>query len=219
MRRDPLGHGLPALRAVHDRQLRRLRHVGVGQPLESREFLSGIGHADGDKDDPPVGGGLAARIQGLDLRELAGRGFGVRFGRGVLPATVESAVLALVAIIGGHLGQRFETNGRSWLLRQHCEERQSKNKCEHQVLPSPHHDCRLSKSIPNSDIGWPIQSTRHSSIAKAPVKNEDLWKRLDEARKRHDVAWRWVKGHAGHELNERADALARQGLKQTLEAS
>ncbi len=51
-----------------------------------------------------------------------------------------------------------------------------------------------------------------------PVKNDDLWRRLDEARLRHDVQWRWVKGHAGHELNERADMLARRGLKNTLEA-
>jgi ribonuclease HI len=50
------------------------------------------------------------------------------------------------------------------------------------------------------------------TAAKAPVKNEDLWRRLDEARNRHDVDWRWVKGHNGHELNERADALARKGL-------
>ena len=47
---------------------------------------------------------------------------------------------------------------------------------------------------------------------KKPVKNDDLWKRLDTARLRHEVDWRWVKGHAGHELNERADALARKGL-------
>ncbi|MES2895255.1 MAG: ribonuclease HI [Pseudomonadota bacterium] len=53
---------------------------------------------------------------------------------------------------------------------------------------------------------------------KKPVKNDDLWKRLDSARQRHDVAWRWVKGHNGHELNERADALARQGLKDALPA-
>ncbi len=52
------------------------------------------------------------------------------------------------------------------------------------------------------------------TAAKAPVKNEDLWRRLDEARARHEVDWRWVKGHAGHELNERADALARRGLKE-----
>ena len=52
-----------------------------------------------------------------------------------------------------------------------------------------------------------------------PVKNDDLWRRLDEARARHDVNWRWVKGHAGHELNERADALARQGLQDTVAAA
>ncbi|WP_349359661.1 ribonuclease HI [Stappia sp.] len=47
---------------------------------------------------------------------------------------------------------------------------------------------------------------------KKPVKNADLWKRLDEARRRHDVTWHWVKGHAGHDENERADALARAGM-------
>jgi len=54
---------------------------------------------------------------------------------------------------------------------------------------------------------------------KKPVKNDDLWKRLDTARLRHEVDWRWVKGHAGHEFNERADALARQGLAEALEAA
>ena len=57
------------------------------------------------------------------------------------------------------------------------------------------------------------------TAAKAPVKNEDLWRRLDEARLRHEVAWKWVKGHAGDPLNERADALARQGMQDTLEAA
>ena len=47
---------------------------------------------------------------------------------------------------------------------------------------------------------------------RKPVKNEDLWRRLDEARQRHEVQWRWVKGHSGHVLYERADALARRGL-------
>jgi ribonuclease HI len=51
---------------------------------------------------------------------------------------------------------------------------------------------------------------------KKPVKNDDLWRRLDTARLRHEVDWRWVKGHAGHELNEHADALARQGLQDAL---
>lgn len=47
---------------------------------------------------------------------------------------------------------------------------------------------------------------------KEPVKNEDLWRLLDEATQRHQVEWKWVKGHAGNEGNERADALARQGV-------
>ena len=47
---------------------------------------------------------------------------------------------------------------------------------------------------------------------RKPVKNEDLWRRLDEARARHQVKWHWVKGHAGHELNERADTLANEGI-------
>ncbi|MEO5335841.1 MAG: ribonuclease HI [Magnetospirillum sp. WYHS-4] len=45
-----------------------------------------------------------------------------------------------------------------------------------------------------------------------PVKNQDLWQRLEEARKGHRVEWHWVKGHAGHPENERADQLAREGL-------
>jgi len=47
---------------------------------------------------------------------------------------------------------------------------------------------------------------------KKPVKNEDLWRRLDAAAQRHDVTWEWVKGHAGHPENERADELARAGM-------
>jgi ribonuclease HI len=62
--------------------------------------------------------------------------------------------------------------------------------------------------------GWKARGWK--TAAKSPVKNEDLWRRLDEARLRHDVDWRWVKGHNGHELNERADALARKGLKAAL---
>jgi ribonuclease HI len=47
---------------------------------------------------------------------------------------------------------------------------------------------------------------------KKPVKNTDLWQRLDEAMKHHDVKWHWVKGHAGHDMNERADELAREAI-------
>ncbi|GGE91960.1 ribonuclease HI [Stappia taiwanensis] len=57
---------------------------------------------------------------------------------------------------------------------------------------------------------WKRRDWRTSD--KKPVKNADLWQRLDAARGRHDVSWHWVKGHAGHEENERADALAREGM-------
>lgn len=48
---------------------------------------------------------------------------------------------------------------------------------------------------------------------KKPVKNEDLWRRLESATAPHAVRWRWIKGHAGHPENERADALAREGAQ------
>ena len=59
--------------------------------------------------------------------------------------------------------------------------------------------------------GWKARGWKTAD--KKPVKNEDLWRELDAARARHEVTWRWVKGHAGDPLNERADALARAGLK------
>ena len=64
--------------------------------------------------------------------------------------------------------------------------------------------------------GWKANGWK--TAAKKPVKNVDLWQRLDAAAARHDIEWRWVKGHAGHPDNERADALARKGLAQTREA-
>ena len=65
--------------------------------------------------------------------------------------------------------------------------------------------------------GWKRRAWRTAD--KKPVKNEDLWRALDEARQRHEVDWRWVKGHAGHELNERADALARRGVEEVRAAA
>jgi len=58
--------------------------------------------------------------------------------------------------------------------------------------------------------GWKAKGWKTAS--KKPVKNDDLWKRLDSANMRHTVDWRWVKGHAGNPGNERADALANQGM-------
>lgn len=58
--------------------------------------------------------------------------------------------------------------------------------------------------------GWKRNGWR--TAGKDPVKNVDLWQRIDAAQKTHKVTWRWIKGHAGHAENERADALARAGM-------
>ena len=54
------------------------------------------------------------------------------------------------------------------------------------------------------------------TAAKKPVMNEDLWRRLDELAAKHQVQWVWVKGHAGHNGNERADVLANRGVEELL---
>ncbi len=58
--------------------------------------------------------------------------------------------------------------------------------------------------------GWKRNGWRTAD--RKPVKNVELWQRLDHAQARHDVEWRWIKGHAGHAENERADELARAGM-------
>ncbi|MCE6952627.1 ribonuclease HI [Cereibacter sphaeroides] len=58
--------------------------------------------------------------------------------------------------------------------------------------------------------GW--KKNGWKTADRKPVKNADLWERLDAAQKRHKVTWRWIKGHAGHAENERADELARAGM-------
>ncbi len=58
--------------------------------------------------------------------------------------------------------------------------------------------------------GWKRNGWKTAS--KAPVKNVELWQRLEAAQAMHQVTWRWIKGHAGHAENERADALARAGM-------
>ena len=58
--------------------------------------------------------------------------------------------------------------------------------------------------------GWKRNGWRTAD--KKPVKNVDLWQRLDAALKQHEVRWHWVQGHAGHAMNERADQLAREAI-------
>ena len=68
----------------------------------------------------------------------------------------------------------------------------------------------LRKGITQWINGWKRNGWKNA--AKKPVKNVDLWQALDALAAAHDVEWHWVRGHAGHDLNERADALARQGM-------
>lgn len=68
----------------------------------------------------------------------------------------------------------------------------------------------VKKGITEWINGWKARGWKTAS--KTPVKNADLWKALDAARQRHDVSFHWVRGHAGHPENERADALARRGV-------
>lgn len=64
--------------------------------------------------------------------------------------------------------------------------------------------------------GWKANGWK--TAARKPVKNVDLWQQLDALAAAHEIEWRWVKGHAGHPDNERADALARKGLARLREA-
>ena len=68
----------------------------------------------------------------------------------------------------------------------------------------------LRQGITSWIHGW--KKNGWKTADRKPVKNEELWKRLDAALKQHKIEWKWVKGHAGDEMNERADALARAGM-------
>ena len=71
-----------------------------------------------------------------------------------------------------------------------------------------------SAYVKNGVTGWIHGWKRNGwkTASRQPVKNADLWQRLDTAQARHDVTWQWVKGHAGHPENEKADELARAGM-------
>jgi ribonuclease HI len=69
----------------------------------------------------------------------------------------------------------------------------------------------VQKGISEWIHGWKARGWK--TAAKAPVKNVDLWQALDAVQSRHQIQWRWVKGHAGHAGNERADALANRGVE------
>jgi ribonuclease HI len=105
-------------------------------------------------------------------------------------------------------GEAHTTNNRMELMAAISALEAMKRPC----LVELHTD---SQYVKNGITSWIHNWKRNGwrTADKKPVKNEDLWRRLDEALAIHNVDWRWVKGHAGHDMNERADALARAGLK------
>lgn len=78
--------------------------------------------------------------------------------------------------------------------------------------------CTDSQYVKNGMESWIHNWKKNGwkTASRQPVKNADLWQQLDEQVARHRVRWRWVKGHAGHAENERADALANRGVEQAL---
>ena len=106
-----------------------------------------------------------------------------------------------------HGGERLTTNNRMELTAAIMALEALKRPCQVEL----HTDSRyVMDGISKWIHGWKARGWRTAD--NKPVKNDDLWKRLDTARARHKVDWRWVKGHAGHELNERADQLANLGV-------
>lgn len=73
----------------------------------------------------------------------------------------------------------------------------------------------VKKGITEWLHGWKRNGWKNA--ARQPVKNSDLWKKLDKTASRHKVRWHWVRGHAGHPENERADALARGAIRSLIE--
>ncbi len=72
----------------------------------------------------------------------------------------------------------------------------------------------VQKGISEWIHGWKARGWK--TAARAPVKNVDLWQALDAAQEKHHIQWRWVRGHAGHAGNERADALANRGAESVM---
>ena len=108
-------------------------------------------------------------------------------------------------------GERETTNNRMELM------------AAIQALMALKRPCRVylytdSVYVKNGITQWLADWRRRGwkTAARKPVKNQDLWQQLDQQTARHDIDWRWVKGHAGDPGNERADMLANRGIDQLL---
>ena len=106
-------------------------------------------------------------------------------------------------------GEETTTNNRMELMAVISSLQALKRSCDVAVTTD-------SQYVKNGITQWIHNWKRNGwrTAAKKPVKNDDLWKLLDEAVAQHQVSWHWVKGHSGHPENERADALANKGIEQ-----
>ncbi|MFY0311998.1 ribonuclease HI [Leisingera sp. D0M16] len=126
-------------------------------------------------------------------------------GWGVLLRAMDGDTIVKEKELSG--GEAETTNNRMELLA-------AINALESLARPSTITVVTDSAYVKNGVTGW-IHSWKKNgwkTSSKKPVKNVELWQRLDEAQRRHKVTWEWVKGHAGHPENERADELARAGM-------
>ena len=106
-------------------------------------------------------------------------------------------------------GEAHTTNNRMELMAAIVALETLKRPCKVRL----HTDSKyVQQGISEWLAGWKQRGWKTAS--KQPVKNEDLWRRLDAAAGAHQVEWLWVKGHAGHVENERADQLANRGIEQ-----
>ena len=104
-------------------------------------------------------------------------------------------------------GEAHTTNNRMELMAAIVALETLKRPCEVDLHTDSEY---LRQGITDWISGWKRNGWR--TAARKPVKNADLWQRLDAAVARHAVRWHWVRGHAGHDLNERADELAREAI-------
>ncbi|AEG68861.1 ribonuclease HI [Ralstonia solanacearum] len=124
-----------------------------------------------------------------------------------------------VLVSGGHEkelfgGEAVTTNNRMELMAVIEAFRALKRPCRVKVYTDSQY---VQKGISEWLAGWKARGWKTAD--KKPVKNDDLWRTLDELVVAHEVSWHWVKGHAGHPGNERADALANKGVEVARQAT
>ena len=108
-------------------------------------------------------------------------------------------------------GERDTTNNRMELTAVIRALEALKRPCSVRVYTDSQY---VQKGISEWIHSWKRRGWR--TVDRKPVKNEDLWRRLDELAREHAIEWYWVRGHAGHVENERADALANRGIDEMI---